>query len=227
MNSMLDRLETTSLRQRRFVSDASHELRSPIAVIRAQLEVALRRGDAADWPTVAQRVLDEDQRLEQAVAELLELARTDERADAPEVVVDLDEVVLEDTARERRVPIDTSRVLAGRVHGTRSQFARVVANLLDNACRHAATRVEIALVRQEHDVVLTVDDDGPGIAIPDRERVFERFTRLDEGRSRDAGGVGLGLAMVRAIVERNGGTVSVDDAPLGGARLVVRLPAID
>jgi signal transduction histidine kinase len=227
MNSMLDRLETASLRQRRFVSDASHELRSPIAVIRAQLEVALRRGDAADWPTVAQRVLVEDQRLEQAVGELLELARTEERADAPQVVVDLDEVVLEDTARERRVPVDTSRVLAGRVHGTRAQFARVVANLLDNACRHAKTRVAVALVRQEHDVVLTIDDDGPGIAIPDRERVFERFTRLDEGRSRDAGGVGLGLAMVRAIVERHGGTVAVNDAPLGGARLVVRLPAID
>jgi len=227
MNSMLDRLETTSQRQRRFVSDASHELRSPIAVIRAQLEVALRRGDAADWPTVAQRVLVEDQRLEQAVDELLELARTAERADAPQVVVDLDEVVLEDTARERRVPVDTARVLAGRVHGTRAQFARVVANLLDNACRHATARVAVTLVREEHDVVLTVDDDGPGIAIPDRERVFERFTRLDEGRSRDAGGVGLGLAMVRAIVERHGGTVAIDDAPLGGARLVVRLPAID
>ncbi|MCJ7436670.1 MAG: HAMP domain-containing histidine kinase [Acidimicrobiia bacterium] len=227
MNSMLDRLEATSLRQRRFVSDASHELRSPIAVIRAQLEVALRRGDGTDWPTIAQRVLVEDARLEQAVGELLELARTEERVDATPVVVDLDEVVLEETARERRVPVDTSRVLAGRVHGTSAQLARVVANLLDNACRHAKTHVAVALGRQEHDVVLTVDDDGPGISVADRERVFERFTRLDEGRSRDAGGVGLGLAMVQAIVERHGGSVSVDDAPLGGARFVVRLPATD
>jgi len=227
MNSMLDRLEATSLRQRRFVSDASHELRSPIAVIRAQLEVALRRGDGTDWPTIAQRVLVEDARLEQAVGELLELARTEERADATPVVVDLDEVVLEETARERRVPVDTSRVLAGRVYGTSAQLARVVANLLDNACRHAKTHVAVALGRQEHDVVLTVDDDGPGISVADRERVFERFTRLDEGRSRDAGGVGLGLAMVQAIVERHGGSVSVDDAPLGGARFVVRLPATD
>jgi signal transduction histidine kinase len=227
MNSMLDRLEATSLRQRRFVSDASHELRSPVAVIRAQVEVALRRGDEADWPMVAQRVLVEDARLEQAVSELLELARTEERADATPILVDLDEVVLEETARERRVPIDTSRVLAGRVHGTSAQFARVVANLLDNACRHAEAQVSIALVRQEHDVVLIVDDDGPGISVADRERVFERFTRLDEGRSRDAGGVGLGLAMVRAIVERHGGSVAVDDAPLGGARFVVRLPATD
>ena len=227
MNSMLDRLEATSLRQRRFVSDASHELRSPVAVIRAQVEVALRRGDEADWPTVAQRVLVEDARLEQAVGELLELARTEERADATPVLVDLDEVVLEETARERRVPIDTSRVLAGRVHGTSAQFARVVANLLDNACRHADVQVSVALVRQEHEVVLIVDDDGPGISVADRERVFERFTRLDEGRSRDAGGVGLGLAMVRAIVERHGGSVSVDDSPFGGARFVVRLPAVD
>jgi signal transduction histidine kinase len=227
MNSMLDRLEETSLRQRRFVSDASHELRSPVAVIRAQLEVALRRGDDADWPTVAQRVLVEDERLEQAVSELLELARTEEGADSAAVVVDLDEVVLEETARERRVPVDTSRVLAGRVHGTNAQFARVVANLLDNACRHAKAHVAVALARREHDVILTVDDDGPGIPAGDRERVFERFTRLDEGRTRDAGGVGLGLAMVQAIVERHGGSVSVDDAPLGGARFVVRLPATD
>lgn len=227
MNSMLDRLEETSLRQRRFVSDASHELRSPVAVIRAQLEVALRRGDDADWSTVARRVLVEDERLEQAVSELLELARTEEGADSAPVVVDLDEVVLEETARERRVPVDTSRVLAGRVHGTNAQFARVVANLLDNACRHAKAHVAVALARQEHDVVLTVDDDGPGIPAAERERVFERFTRLDEGRSRDAGGVGLGLAMVQAIVERHGGSVSVDDAPLGGARFVVRLPATD
>ncbi|MCJ7671791.1 MAG: HAMP domain-containing histidine kinase, partial [Acidimicrobiia bacterium] len=227
MNSMLDRLEETSLRQRRFVSDASHELRSPIAVIRAQVEVALRRGDDADWSTVAERVLEEDRRLEAAVSELLELARTDEGADSAPVVVDLDEVVLEETARERRVPVDTSRVLAGRVQGTSTQFARVVTNLLDTACRHAAARVGVALVSEDHEVVLTVDDDGPGIPVADRERVFERFTRLDEGRSRDAGGFGLGLAMVQTIVERHGGSVSVGDAALGGARFVVRLPAAD
>jgi signal transduction histidine kinase len=227
MNSMLDRLEETSLRQRRFVSDASHELRSPVAVIRAQLEVALRRGDAADWPAVAHKVLAEDERLEQAVGELLELARTEEGIEPTLVVVDLDDVVLEETARTRRVPIDTSRVLAGRVYGTSAQFSRVVANLLDNACRHASGHVAVALTRDDDEVVLVVDDDGPGVPDEHRERVFERFTRLDEGRSRDAGGVGLGLAMVRAIVERHGGTVEIDDAPIGGARFVVRLPACD
>jgi signal transduction histidine kinase len=224
MNSMLERLEDASNRQRRFVSDASHELRSPVASIRAQLEVALRRGPAADWPTVAARVLDEDDRLEQAVDELLELARTQEDGAGETAEVDLDDIVLEETARARRVPIDTSQVLAGRVLGNERQLARVVRNLLDNACRHAASKVALTLGERDGAVWFVVDDDGPGIPPADRARVFDRFTRLDEGRARDAGGVGLGLSMVKAIVERHGGSVAVDDAPLGGARFVVRLP---
>jgi signal transduction histidine kinase len=225
MNSMLDRLEETSLRQRRFVSDASHELRSPVAAIRAQVEVAMRRGDAADWPEVARRVLDEDERLEQAVTELLELARAEEGAAIDQVEVDLDEVVLEEATRVRRVPVDTSGVSAGRVLGSEAQLARVVRNLLDNACRHAASKVAVTLGTRDGSVWLAVDDDGPGIPVEDRARVFDRFTRLDEGRARDVGGVGLGLSMVHAIVERHGGVVSADAAPLGGARFVVRLPA--
>lgn len=225
MNSMLDRLEEASLRQRRFVSDASHELRSPVAAIRAQLEVALRRGETADWPTVAAHVLEEDERLADAVTELLELARSEEGVELERADVDLDEVVLAETVLERRVPVDTTRVSAGRVHGSSVQLARVVRNLLENACRHAASKVEVTLVTHDGEVTLTVDDDGPGIAQEDRTRVFDRFTRLDEGRARDAGGVGLGLAMVSAIVERHDGSVGVDAAPLGGARLVVHLPA--
>jgi signal transduction histidine kinase len=225
MNSMLDRLEESSIRQRQFVSDASHELRSPVAAIRAQLEVALRRGPAANWPVVATRVLDEDERLEQAVDELLELARTQESEPAESVEVDLDEVVLEETTRSRRVPIDTSQVSGGRILGNERQLARVVRNLLDNACRHAASKVSLTLGTRDGSVWLVVDDDGPGIPVADRARVFDRFTRLDEGRARDAGGVGLGLSMVKAIVERHGGSVVVDDAPLGGARLIVQLPA--
>ncbi|HUV11316.1 MAG TPA: HAMP domain-containing sensor histidine kinase [Acidimicrobiia bacterium] len=225
MNSMLDRLEETSLRQRRFVSDASHELRSPVAVIRTQLEVALRRGDDTDWPTVAHRVLAEDQRLEEAVSELLELARSDEGEEPRTTDVDLDEIVLEEVARPRRVPVDPSHVSAGRVHGNAAQLASVVRNLLDNACRHAASRVDIHVAVDGPEVMLIVDDDGPGVPLAERERIFERFTRLDEGRSRDAGGVGLGLAMVRGISERHGGHVEIRDAPIGGARFVVRLPA--
>jgi signal transduction histidine kinase len=226
MNAMLDRLERASARQRQFVSDASHELRSPVTVIRAQLEVALRRGDNVDWPVVAERVLAEDDRLEQTITELLELARVDENGDVTDFTeIDLDELVLEEVARVRGVGVDVSHVSAGRVLGRPQQLARVVHNLLDNARRHADNAVAVSLEERDGVVELLVDDDGPGIAPEDRERVFERFTRLDEGRARDAGGMGLGLALVKATVERHGGTVTIDEAPLGGARFAIRLPA--
>jgi signal transduction histidine kinase len=229
MNAMLARLEVSSQKQRQFVSDASHELRSPLASIRTNLEVALRNSDTTDWGEVASRVLAEDERMEDTVAELLELARLDEAtgpapiATLPEV--DLDEVVADLTVAPRRVPVDTTRVSAGRVHGRHDQLARAVRNLVDNAARHASTKVAVALSTDGATVELDVDDDGPGIAPDDRARVFERFTRLDDGRARDAGGLGLGLALVKAIVESHQGTVTVEDSPLGGARLAVRLPA--
>lgn len=226
MNEMLDRLEDAATRQRRFVSDASHELRSPVASIRTQLEVALRRPDRDDWADVARRVLAEDERLEQAVVDLVELARLDEDAPAGELAeVDLDDVVLEECSRERRIPVVTSAVSGGRVRGRRDALARVVRNLVDNACRHAESRVEVSVQTIGDDVELVVADDGPGIAPEDRERVFERFTRLDEGRARDAGGMGLGLAVVKSTVERHGGSVAITDHEPHGARFVVRLPA--
>jgi signal transduction histidine kinase len=226
MNEMLDRLEDAARRQRQFVSDASHELRSPVASIRTQLEVALRRPERPDWPVVADRVLAEDERLEQAVADLVELARLDEAGATPELSdVDLDEVVFEECSRARRVPVDTSRVSGGRVLGRRDALARVVRNLVDNACRHADSRVTIALSTDDETVELVIADDGPGIAPEDRARVFERFTRLDEGRARDAGGMGLGLAVVKSTVERYRGTVTIEDSDPHGARFVIRLPA--
>jgi signal transduction histidine kinase len=229
MNAMLARLETSAQKQRQFVSDASHELRSPLASIRTNLEVALHNPERADWPAVAGRALAEDVRMEDTVSELLDLARLDE-AEGPAPLeklpeIDLDELVLDDTVQQRRVPVDTSRVSAGRVHGRREQLQRVVRNLLDNAARHATSRVAVELRTADDVVELTVDDDGPGIRPEDRNLVFERFTRLDDGRARDAGGLGLGLSMVRAITEHHGGTDAIDDAPLGGARLRVRLPA--
>ncbi|HXY92052.1 MAG TPA: HAMP domain-containing sensor histidine kinase [Acidimicrobiia bacterium] len=231
MNAMLGRLELSSQRQRQFVSDASHELRSPLASIRTNVEVALRNGERTDWPSTARRVLAEDERMEDTVSELLELARVDELDGSTPITslpeVDLDEVVLDATVREHRVLINTNRVSAGRVHGRREQLARVVRNLLDNADRHARTMVAVELHNDDDSgaVELVVDDDGPGISPEDRERVFDRFTRLDDGRARDAGGLGLGLSMVKSIVEQHGGTVTIGDAPIGGARVAVRLPA--
>ena len=229
MNAMLDRLQVSSQRQRQFVSDASHELRSPIASIRTNLEVALRNQDRANWPEIASRALADDERLEAMVSNLLDLARLDEYEEPTPLTslpeVDLDELVLEETLRPHRSLIDTTRLSAGRVHGRNEQLARVVRNLLDNADRHATSRVDVSLQHDTDEVTLIVDDDGSGIAADDRARVFERFTRLDDGRARDDGGLGLGLAMVRSIVERHDGTVEIDDAPLGGARFSVRLPA--
>jgi signal transduction histidine kinase len=236
MNQMLDRLEDASARQRQFVSDASHELRSPVAAIRTTGEVALAHPDRADWPRVVERMLDEDGRMEQIVAELVVLAREDEAATAlPATEVDLDEIVLEEAARPAgAIVVRTDRVSAGRVRGSAELLTRMVRNLVDNATRHATGTVALSLRTEASTVVLVVDDDGPGVAPEDRERVFERFTRLDEGRARDQGGLGLGLAMVRSIVAQHGGSVTVgtatDTTPapgLGGARFEVRLPAAD
>ncbi len=232
MNAMLGRLDESSQRQRQFVSDASHELRSPLASIRTNVEVALRNPDRTDWNAVAGRVLAEDARMEATVSELLDLARLDELPDGSPIEslpeVDLDELVHDETVHDHRVLISTTRVSAGRVHGRREQLARMVRNLLDNADRHARTMVAIELHNDSETgvVELTVDDDGPGIPVEDRERVFDRFTRLDDGRARDAGGLGIGLSMVKAIVEQHGGTVSISEAPIGGARFTVSLPAV-
>ena len=227
MNDMLDRLETASDRQRRFVSDASHELRSPVTTIRTDVEVALAHPDATDWPGLAGRVLGETDRLGHLVDDLLELARLDEGRTRRHADVDLDDVVLTEAARlNGGLTVRSEGVSAGRVHGDERQIAQAVRNLLDNAARHAESTVSIALGVSEGEVVLTVDDDGPGIPIEDRERVFERFTRLDEARDRSRGGAGLGLALVRRVVDAHSGKVKISEAPIGGARVEVRIPAV-
>jgi signal transduction histidine kinase len=232
MNGMLDRIEQGSARQRAFVSDASHELRSPVSTIRTELEVASADAEHADWPEVAQRTLGETDRLSRLVDDLLALARLDEAQGPPRrLPVDLDDLVLEEATRTHRVPVSTAGVSAARVAGDGRQLAQVVRNLVDNAQRHAASQVAIALRHEDDELVLVVDDDGPGVPEADRELVFDRFTRLDEARGRAVGGAGLGLAVVRRVVEQHGGTVDVTDSDpasggLGGARFVVRLPAI-
>jgi signal transduction histidine kinase len=231
MNTMLGRLETASTRQRQFVSDASHEMRSPVAAIRADPEVALAEGDHADWPSVATAVLAEESRLEALLADLLILAAGDEAPPPPDgATVDLAALARAEAERPHTVPVTVAGDVTATVPGSREQLARVVTNLVDNAARHARARVEVTVGRvpgpgEPTCWRLAVDDDGPGVPAGDRERVFERFTRLDDARARDAGGAGLGLAVVRSIVGRHRGAAWVEDGPLGGARFVVELPA--
>jgi len=227
VNAMLARLERSSEQQKRFMSDASHEMRSPVSSIKVQLETALIDSANTDWPAVAETVLREDERLASLVTDLLALSRLEEHRARPMVEIDLDEVVYDQTSRTLRVPVDRSAVSAGRVMGIYGEMASVVRNLVDNAARHAASQVAIGLRTIGPFVRLTVDDDGPGIAPADRDTVFERFARLQEGRSRDAGGSGLGLALTKRIVEAHGGKVFVETSDLGGASFVVELPSLD
>jgi signal transduction histidine kinase len=228
MNRMLERLQRAHARQRRFVADASHELRSPVASIRQHAEVALAHPDRTTAAELAATVLAEDLRVQRLVEDLLLLARADEHALPPRRrQVDLDDLVFDEARRLRDATglhVDVGAVSAGRVEGDPAGLRRVLRNLGDNAARHASARVGFALAERDGVAVLVVDDDGPGIPPGDRERVLERFVRLDDARARDAGGSGLGLAIVAELVAAHGGAVGIADGPLGGARVQVTLP---
>ena len=223
-NALLARVETASGRQRQFLADAAHEIRSPLASLRTQLEIAGLHGDA-QWREELPTLLEECQRLSRLVDDLLRLARLDAGVRLAREPVDLDEIVLDAARRSRettQVTVDTTAVSGARAPGDADALTRVVQNLLDNAVRHARSQVTIGLSAGRH-VTLSVADDGPGIPEQMRDRVFERFTRLDDARDRDAGGTGLGLAIVCDIVTRHGGSVRIEgSAP--GARFVVELP---
>jgi signal transduction histidine kinase len=228
MNEMLDRLERAAARQREFVSDASHELRSPLTTMRTTLEVT-RHGDApVDWDAVRADLLEGNSRMEALVDGLLELARADDASSALATEpVEIAEVVADEVARPRRLPVRLGPVADVVVWGRTDQLGRAVRNLIDNAERHAGARVEVSVQCGTDAVIVAVDDDGPGIPASDRARVFERFTRLDEDRNRGDGGAGLGLAIVQSIVHRSDGSVAILDSPLGGARVELRLvPAL-
>jgi signal transduction histidine kinase len=242
MNEMLDRLELAADRQRQFVSDASHELRSPLTTIRTQIEVADRHGEATEWESVRGSMLEEVERLDDMVCDLLQLARLEEvgggdplaagAAALATAEVDLDELALREVTRLRSlgVDVDARGITAVRLDGDRAALSRVLRNLADNAARHARSCVAIAVTHaapadhSDGHAIVRVDDDGPGVPPAERERVFERFTRLDEGRARGAGGAGLGLALVRSVALAHGGSAAVVDSPLGGARFEVILP---
>jgi signal transduction histidine kinase len=228
MNHMLARLEQAQARQRRLVSDASHELRSPVAAIRQHAEVALAHPDRTTVGELAGTVLAEDLRLQRLAEDLLLLTRADEHTLAlRRRPVDLDDLVLAEARRLRGangLRVDTSAVSAGRVEGDAAALRRMVRNLADNAARHADGRLALSVAERDGVVRLEVEDDGPGIPMADRERVFERFVRLDDARARDDGGSGLGLAIVAELVAAHGGTVAIGSSSLGGARVEVTLP---
>jgi len=226
MNAMLERLQVGSERQRRFVGDASHELRSPLATIRAAHEIAALHSDSADLSATSHDVLAELDRLDHLVNDLLLLARADEhglRFRAADV--DLEDLLIHEADRLRRSGALQVIVTAPpvRVQGDPVQLARVLRNLADNAARHATGQVELRLRAEGAHAMIEVEDDGPGTPQTDRERVFERFVRLDESRTRASGGTGLGLAIAREITAVHGGTLTVEDG-IEGARLVLRLP---
>ena len=228
MNAMLARLAAASERQRRFISDASHELRSPLSNLRALAEVAREHPDSTTLEGFSAGVLDEEDRLEQLVDDLLALARADEatlvttRQD-----VDLDDLVLAEAARLRgttKLRIDTSRVSPARIQADADALRRALRNIADNAARHAHSRIAFEVSREDGRARLAVVDDGAGVPEGERKRIFERFVRLDSARDRDSGGSGLGLAIVTEIARAHDGVVTVGDAPGTGARFELTLP---
>ncbi|MEO3775156.1 HAMP domain-containing sensor histidine kinase [Micromonospora sp. B9E7] len=235
LNGMLDRLESARIRQRAFVSDAAHELRSPLTNIRTELEVAQRLADRTDWTAVTGNLLADTDRLSRLVDDLLLLARLDEAPPGRGVgPVELGALLAEVAARYPSSPVRVTPPASPLwTTGNADELRRVLANLVDNAVRHAYGSVVLAAEAAStvgsdagayH--LVTVTDDGPGIPVADRERVFDRFTRLDDGRARDDGGAGLGLAIVRELVRRAGGSISLTDAPeQRGLRVSLLLPA--
>jgi signal transduction histidine kinase len=231
MNDMLGRLETSVNRQRQFVGDASHELKNPLASLRNQLEVSTLDNPDPQWAaTVADMLIDHD-RLQRLVADLLLLARHDDRAPITTEPLDLGHLVRSELARRPEAPglvrrVDAENVL---VEGDPVLLERVLRNLVDNAERHARSEVHIGVhVVGERGLTMAelfVEDDGPGIPDELRSLVFERFHRLDDARTTDAGGSGLGLAIVSDLVDSHGGTVSAASGAVG-AKLVVRLPVL-
>lgn len=226
INDMLTRLELSARKQERFVADAAHELRTPLASVRLRLETAQARGRTDTDGQLVPDLLAETLRLSSVVEQLLLLARSDAGLTTTMTPVDLDDVVRDVLRGCPMFPVElcSGVVEPVQVQGEAGLLEQVVRNLVDNAVRHAQSSVEVSLKREADRALLTVDDDGSGIPPSARTEVFHRFVRLDEDRGRGGGGVGLGLAIVEAIVRLHSGTVEACDSPAGGARLAVRLP---
>jgi signal transduction histidine kinase len=221
LNAMLDRIDAATKHQRTFVGDAAHELRSPLASLRVQLEVAKRLGPAEDWPALVDDVLVDVDRLDRLVEDLLALARQDEaggmpRRSEPVAMAELVETVVAGY-RHARVPVTITASTPATVDGDPDGLRRVAVNLVDNAVRHARSEVTVGLeagmLAGRPTVTLRITDDGTGIPAAERERVFDRFYRLAASRSRESGGTGLGLPIVRDTVRAHGGTVRLTSRP--------------
>ena len=227
MNEMLDRLQAGQETQRRFVADASHELRSPIASLMAALDVIVADDSGRAAPELHQVMQAETERMRRLVEDLLLLAKADDTGlQIQRTDVDLDDLV---GVELRRLRTGNAVSVEGvvppvRVTGDAAKLSQVLRNLADNAVQAAHGKVRFTLAEAAGTATVTVEDDGDGIPALERSRVFERFVRLDASRARGSGGSGLGLAIVREVVRGHGGTVEVTDSPLGGARFVVRLP---
>ncbi len=227
MNEMLSRLEAGHRAQQRFVGDASHELRSPLATIISGLEVAQAHPELLDAELAVNTLLPEAQRMSALIQDLLVLARADEQSLVLRTQpVQLDDIAEVEASRVRRSAECSVQTAISPTHltGDPAALSRVVRNLVDNAVRHAKSRVELNIDSRDGTATVAVSDDGPGIAPADRGRVFERFVRLDSDRARSSGGSGLGLAIVAELVAAHGGTVSIRDRSGGGTTVLVKLP---
>lgn len=232
MNRMLERLEAAQSRQRTFIADVSHDLQSPLAAQRAQLEVALAHPGSSHVSHLVPALLSTTAEMERLVRDLLFLASADAGTQAAPAAgaIDLEDVVLEEAARARAgagVRIDTSRVSAAPALANRDDMARILRNLFDNALAHAQSVIELTAHLDDGTAVVSVVDDGPGVPAAEQELIFDRFHRGDRARARHTGGSGLGLAIARTLAERNGGSLELVDgaAPDSrGAHFRVRLP---
>lgn len=229
MNEMLDRIDTARTRQMQFVNNASHELNSPLTTLVGLLDLSSNTGQHIDPETIDTVMMPEALRLQSLVSDLLLLARADESGiPLRPTDVDLDEIVSAEVARLETLSghrID-ARIIAVRVHGDAEKLSRALRNIADNAVRHTRDNVTLAmdLVDDGHRVAISVADSGAGIPDGDKDRVLERFVRLDTSRERGRGGSGLGLAIVSEIVRAHGGEVTVTDTPGGGATIGFVLP---
>ncbi|MGW4639687.1 sensor histidine kinase [Sphaerisporangium sp. NPDC004334] len=218
-------VERDLVRQRRFAADAAHELRTPLAGLRVKLEEAGLHPEQTDLSALMEAALDDVDRLQAIVRDLLLLTRVAAEAPSPHQPVDLAAAVRDQVDPRQGGPdVRLRTVAAVTVDAVPAHLGRLLANLLDNARKHARRWIQVQI--RPHDAIaeLTVTDDGPGIPAHERERVFELFARLDAARCRDAGGTGLGLAIARDIARAHEGTLHVEDGPGGGARFVLRLP---